>query len=65
MAGRWPGNMGLARSLLSVVALSLAGAGVAQTTAPEGDIRPVLDPVLIREGSTWHVFSTGIGRDGQ
>lgn len=57
--------MGLARSLLSVVALSLAGVGGAQTAAPEGDIRPVHDPVLIRQGATWHVFSTGIGRDGQ
>ncbi|WP_260596851.1 arabinan endo-1,5-alpha-L-arabinosidase [Sphingomonas endolithica] len=30
-----------------------------------GDIAPVHDPVLIREGDIYHVFSTGIGRDGQ
>lgn len=28
---------------------------------PQGDIRPVHDPVMIREGDTYHVFSTGIG----
>jgi arabinan endo-1,5-alpha-L-arabinosidase len=31
----------------------------------EGAIEPVHDPVLIREGDTYHVFSTGIGREGQ
>ncbi|MDN4633918.1 arabinan endo-1,5-alpha-L-arabinosidase [Sphingomonas sp. PsM26] len=31
----------------------------------EGDIAPVHDPVLIREGDTYHVFSTGIGPAGQ
>nr|WP_244501478.1 arabinan endo-1,5-alpha-L-arabinosidase [Sphingomonas gellani] len=30
-----------------------------------GDIRPVHDPVIIREGGTYHVFSTGIGTGGQ
>lgn len=31
----------------------------------EGDIDPVHDPVILRENSTYHVFSTGIGREGQ
>jgi len=30
-----------------------------------GDIVPVHDPVIIREGNTYHVFSTGIGEGGQ
>lgn len=49
--------------------LVMAGAASAQTpappAAPEGDIHPVHDPVLIRQGQDWHVFSTGIGKDGQ
>ncbi|PXA95174.1 arabinan endo-1,5-alpha-L-arabinosidase [Nostoc sp. 3335mG] len=57
--------MRFARPALSLAALLLAGAGVAQTAAPEGDIRSVHDPVLIRQGGTWHVFSTGIGKGGQ
>jgi len=32
---------------------------------PRGDILPVHDPVLIREGDTWHVFSTGLGEGAQ
>jgi len=32
--------------------------------APVGDASPVHDPVLIREGGTYHLFSTGIGGDG-
>ncbi len=49
--------------------LMAAGAASAQTpvptAVPDGDIRPVHDPVLIRQGQDWHVFSTGIGKDGQ
>lgn len=30
-----------------------------------GDITPVHDSVIIREGDTWHVFSTGIGAGAQ
>lgn len=30
-----------------------------------GDIMPVHDPVIIREGDVYHVFSTGIGEGGQ
>lgn len=30
-----------------------------------GDITPVHDPVIIREGDTYYVFSTGIGEAGQ
>ncbi len=50
------------RRILAAIALLAAGA---QSAPPQGDIRPVHDPVLIREGATWHVFSTGIGKDGQ
>lgn len=32
---------------------------------PRGDLVPVHDPVLIREGDTWHVFSTGLGEGAQ
>ncbi|HTG37246.1 arabinan endo-1,5-alpha-L-arabinosidase [Sphingomonas sp.] len=28
---------------------------------PGGDVTPVHDPVLIRAGEAWHVFSTGLG----
>lgn len=48
--------------------LALAPAAAAQVPAPvvaedgpRGDISPVHDPVLIRQGETWHVFSTGLG----
>ena len=52
-----------------LLALSPAGA-VAQAPAaaadwPRGDVQPVHDPVLIREGGTWHVFSTGLGPGAQ
>lgn len=30
-----------------------------------GDVSPVHDPVIIREGDTYHLFSTGIGEGGQ
>lgn len=63
MAGRWRSNM--ARFVAPLAALLLAGGAMAQAPAPDGDIRPVHDPVLIRQGGTWHVFSTGIGKNGQ
>lgn len=53
----------LFRALASMLAGSVAMPLAAQ--AVEGDIRPVHDPVLIRDGGIWHVFSTGIGKDGQ
>lgn len=34
-------------------------------TWPGGDVRPVHDPVIIREGDTYHVYSTGIGEGDQ
>lgn len=55
----------MARFVAPLAALLLAGGSMAQAPAPDGDIRPVHDPVLIRQGGTWHVFSTGIGKDGQ
>ncbi|MBJ6123708.1 arabinan endo-1,5-alpha-L-arabinosidase [Sphingomonas sp. BT553] len=54
-----------------VVALAAAGApaqtpvsGDAATTLNDrlqGDITPTHDPVIIREGNTYHVYSTGLG----
>ncbi|PCD03118.1 arabinan endo-1,5-alpha-L-arabinosidase [Sphingomonas spermidinifaciens] len=48
-----------------LLALTLVGAAPASAQVPEGDVSPVHDPVLLREGGVWHVFSTGIGKDGQ
>lgn len=47
------------------VALLLAGPAAAQTMNDRlsGDIAPVHDPVLIRHGGTYHVFSTGLPGD--
>ena len=50
---------GVAALLLAVSAAAPAQEG------PRGDVAPVHDPVLIREGSTWHVFSTGLGEGPQ
>ncbi len=50
---------------IAIVGLLLGGAAHAQVGTPEGEVRPVHDPVVIREGTAWHVFSTGIGKDGQ
>ena len=57
------------------LALTLSGAA-AQTPASgaasgslnerlSGDIRPVHDPVIIRERDVYHLFSTGIGKGAQ
>ena len=61
-------------ALLALAVLVTSGAD-GQTSAPQtppslnirlaGDIAPVHDPVIIREGDTYHVFSTGIGAGGQ
>ena len=45
----------------ALAALLLALAPAAAAPPPTGDISPVHDPVLIREGERWHVFSTGLG----
>lgn len=58
------------------LALALSGAAAQTTPASEaadaslnerlnGDIRPVHDPVIIRERDVYHVFSTGIGQGAQ
>ena len=52
------------RAFLAVLALASASAAPAQTEAPlnarlAGDLAPTHDPVIIREGGTFHVFSTG------
>ncbi len=63
-------RIGLLRGVaLSVAALVLGAASTPEPGAPSlavtGDIAPVHDPVIIREGATYHVFSTGIGEGGQ
>lgn len=56
---------------LSLAFLPAVAAAQAPTPAPVteewpgGDVVPVHDPVLIREGDTWHVFSTGLGEGAQ
>ncbi|NJR79649.1 family 43 glycosylhydrolase [Sphingomonas corticis] len=59
-------RLAAALALLSATASAQAPTPPAIDDAwPRGDVVPVHDPVLIREGKTWHVFSTGIGREGQ
>jgi arabinan endo-1,5-alpha-L-arabinosidase len=58
------------RAALAALALLTAGTSAQQPappadTAARGDVVPVHDPVLIREGATWHVFSTGFGEGEQ
>ena len=56
---------------IAVLALALGGAAAqvptqeTPNTRLSGDLTPVHDPVIIREGDTYHVFSTGIGAQGQ
>lgn len=53
---------------LAPLALLLVAQAPAPAPAPDrlqGDTRPVHDPVIIREGDTWHVYSTGIGEGDQ
>lgn len=63
------------RAFLPFIAMLLLGAAPQVTVGPDrspanavwpqGDVRPVHDPVMIREGDTYHVFSTGIGAGDQ
>lgn len=58
----------MSRALAALLLASTTAAVAAQApadTAPRGDVMPVHDPVLIREGKTWHVFSTGLGNGAQ
>ncbi len=57
---------------MGLLAAALASATLAQSVprAPlnarlVGDIAPVHDPAIIREGDSYHVYSTGIGTGGQ
>lgn len=54
-------------ALLLVAGGASAPAATAQTMpALQGDIAPTHDPVIIREGGLYHVFSTGLGEgDGR
>lgn len=55
------------RLVAFLLALAPAGAAAQEPAPspaqswPRGDVTPVHDPVLIREGALWHVFSTGLG----
>ncbi len=69
--------MHLLLTALAVAAAAVPPAGATPQGAPAaapanglnarlaGDIAPVHDPVIIREGDVYHVFSTGIGEGGQ
>lgn len=61
---------------IAALLLVLATGGVAAQAPPDpapaslntrlaGDIAPVHDPVMIREGGIYHLYSTGIGAEGQ
>jgi arabinan endo-1,5-alpha-L-arabinosidase len=51
---------------LAALALAAAPAAAQTPSLPvAGDIAPVHDPVIIREGGWWYVYSTGIGAGGQ
>ncbi|MDR6126891.1 arabinan endo-1,5-alpha-L-arabinosidase [Sphingomonas sp. SORGH_AS802] len=54
------------RSALAALLLAAGGAPVPAATAQasaelQGDIAPTHDPVIIREGGLYHVYSTGLG----
>ena len=57
------------RLALAAALLAVALTGASAQTPPDaplnarlgGDLTPVHDPVIIREGQTYHVFSTGLG----
>lgn len=64
----------MAMKLAFAIALAFAPTGASAQTAPaesslnarlSGDLTPVHDPVIIREGDTYHVFSTGFGPGSQ
>lgn len=57
---------------LAIAALLLAAPAATQVPVPSvvndrlsGDLTPVHDPVIIRQGDTYYVFSTGIGEGAQ
>lgn len=54
------------RRLLALLLGALPVGAPMQDVQPlKGDVLPVHDPVIIREGDTYHVFSTGIGEGDQ
>ena len=46
-------------SLAAAVALAAAAAAGPELLPVEGDVSPVHDPVIIRQGGTWYLFATG------
>ena len=60
------------RRALAIAALLLAAPAATQVPVPSvvndrlsGDLTPVHDPVIIRQGDAYYVFSTGIGEGAQ
>jgi len=53
-----------AGALMVAASLGCGTSGIAQTFNDrlKGDLTPVHDPVIAREGSVYHLFSTGLGR---
>ena len=58
--GRWL----LAASIVIAAQVALPGQRAPEVLALTGDVAPVHDPVVIREGRTYYLFSTG-GRPGE
>ncbi|HEY3140262.1 MAG TPA: arabinan endo-1,5-alpha-L-arabinosidase [Acidimicrobiales bacterium] len=53
-------RLGLIAALVAVVLTSVT-AGAAEPRGVSGDITPVHDPTMVRDGDTWYLFSTGDG----
>ena len=54
----------LAASIVVAAQVALSGQSAPEVLALTGEVAPVHDPVVIREGETYYVFSTG-GRPGE
>lgn len=58
-------SLALAPTVVAAQAPASKAIGGSLDERPSGDIRPVHDPVIIREGNRYYVFSTGIGKGAQ
>ena len=54
-----------AAALAFIAVAAPAQEPAAPVSLATGDVAPVHDPVIVREGDTYHVYSTGIGEGGQ
>lgn len=65
MANRFCAALAALLAVASLPATAVAQATPAFNDRLSGDITPVHDPVIIREGGAYHLFSTGIGEGAQ